>query len=77
MSFLDDAIESVLRERLNDLHYRLNSLINPPRDTVYDKYFSRLMLEHAVDELNLEGFAAIRPPPKGRCRTIRFFKRKV
>ncbi len=48
------STEEILRERLYWISRRLDNFINPPEPSItkkyFDKYFSRLMLEHEANK---------------------------
>src|SRR6266446_7730055 len=45
------------------------------RPNEYEIYFSRLMLDHAIDEIHLADFAQLRPVPKNNgSNSVRFFR---
>jgi N4-gp56 family major capsid protein len=45
------------------------------RPNEYEIYFSRLMLDHAIDEVHLADFAQLRPVPKNNGnQSVRFFR---
>src|SRR5208282_4248176 len=45
------------------------------RPSEYEVYFSRLMLDHAIDEVHLADYAKLRPLPKNNGNNqIRFFR---
>src|SRR6266446_3180142 len=45
------------------------------RPNEYEVYFSRMMLDHAIDEVHLADFAQLRPLPKNHGNnSVRFFR---
>ena len=70
------AIHEALSERLSSIEYRLQNFLEVNlglyKPSPFEKYFSRIILDHTVDDSHLSEFVHIEHQPR-KPRKIRFF----
>lgn len=75
-----EGVEGIIRERLENISDSLQAWVLDKSGlsrlpSPYEKYFSRMLLDHAVNTLKLDDFVKIEHQPK--FRKLRFFKRSI